>query len=195
MTATWRSSQKADRRARLLERAAGLFAERGFAAVTTAELGEAAGMSGPALYKHFPSKEAILVELLVDASERLLAGCHDIVADSEGIPAARRLEALIAFHLDFATAAPDIIRIQDRELSGLAPDARRRVRMLQRRYVEEWDLVLAAARPDLAAAERQVRLLGVFGLLNSTPHSARRGAATGVLGGMAVRALLGSGRP
>ncbi|WP_313823201.1 helix-turn-helix domain-containing protein, partial [Citricoccus sp.] len=82
MTATWRATQKANRRTALMESAARLFAERGFAAVSTTELGEAVGMSGPALYKHFASKDALLAEILVDASERLLAGCRAILAEA-----------------------------------------------------------------------------------------------------------------
>lgn len=203
MTATWRSTQKANRRARLLDEAAALFAARGFAAVTTAEIGEAVGMSGPALYKHFSSKDAILTELLVDASERLLEGCREILAqDAPGggrgldkDAAASVLADLIAFHIGFATAAPDIIRIQDRELAGLGADANHRVRSLQRAYVDAWDEVLAAAQPGLSDAERETRLLGVFGLLNSTPHSAAASGAdaAGILAGMAQRALGGSG--
>lgn len=192
MTATWRETQKANRRAQLLESAASLFAERGFAAVTTVELGEAVGMSGPALYKHFASKEAILAELLVDASERLLAGCRVILAGPDATPT-DRLDELIRFHIGFAVAAPDIIRIQDRELAGLPADVNHRVRALQRTYVAEWDAVLAAARPALTPAERGVRLLGTFGLLNSTPHSAPGGGAEAerVLARMAHDALLG----
>jgi len=191
---TWRSSQKADRRARLLVEAAGLFARRGFAAVTTVEIGEAVGMSGPALYKHFPSKDAILAELLVDASERLLHGGREIVAGadpSDAVAAGAVLDELIAFHIGFATAAPDIIRIQDRELAGLDSDTNHRVRRLQRAYVAEWDIVLATAEPALSAPERQTRLLGVFGLLNSTPHSAGASGddAARILAGMARRAL------
>ncbi len=191
MTATWRTSQKANRRAQLLEESAALFAARGFAAVTTTEIGEAVGLTGPALYKHFASKEAILAELLLDTSERLLAGCREIQSTGEN-DAAVRLGQLIDFHIGFATAAPDVIRIQDRELAGLPAEANQRVRRLQREYVEEWDAVLAAARDDLSAPERQTRLLGVFGLLNSTPHSAPASgsAAAGILSRMARRALL-----
>jgi len=193
VTATWRETQKANRRALLLERAAALFAQRGFAAVTTVELGEAVGVSGPALYKHFASKDAILAELLVDASERLLAGGRRILDDDTTSDPAGVLRELIAFHVGFAVAAPDVIRIQDRELAGLPADVGRRVRGLQRTYVSEWDAVLAAARPDLSPAERQTRLLGAFGILNSTPHSAAASGveAAGILAGMAERALLG----
>ncbi len=190
VASTWRAMQKASRRASLMRSSARLFAERGFAAVSTVELGEAVGMSGPALYNYFPSKESLLAELLVDASERLLRGCRSILA--EGGEPADTLAKLIRFHLEFATTDPDIIRIQDRELPQLPAETNHRVRSLQRQYVQDWDGVLAAVRPDLTPRERQTRLLAGFGLLNSTPHSAvpTDSGAGGILGAMAMRALV-----
>ena len=38
------------------------------------EIGAAVGISGPGLYRHFPGKDAMLAEMLVGISERLLAG-------------------------------------------------------------------------------------------------------------------------
>ncbi|GAA4779959.1 TetR/AcrR family transcriptional regulator [Citricoccus nitrophenolicus] len=208
MTATWRATQKAHRRAALMESAARLFAERGFAAVSTADLGEAVGMSGPALYKHFSSKDALLAEILVDASERLLDGCRAILTEESGPgragDPALTLARLVRFHLDFATSDPDVIRIQDRELPSLASEDNQEVRRLQREYVQLWDGVLARLRPDLDGGERQVRLLGTFGLLNSTPHSAVDSLvdraepaepAGAILAGMAYRSLAGSSHP
>lgn len=187
----WRATQKANRRVELMRHAAALFAARGFAAVSTVELGEAVGMSGPALYNYFPSKDALLTELLVDASTRLLAGARAIV--SEGGEPASVLAGLVRFHLDFATTDPDIIRIQDRELPQLPEGPNHEVRSLQRQYVQEWDVVLAKLRPDMRADERQTRLLGTFGLLNSTPHSAEPSGpdAGAILARMALGALLG----
>ena len=49
-----------------------LFAARGFHGVSVADLGAACGISGTALYKHFPSKDAMLAEMLVSISEELL---------------------------------------------------------------------------------------------------------------------------
>ena len=49
------------RRRELIAAAARLFAARGYYAVTVDDLGEALGISGPALYRHFPSKQALLV--------------------------------------------------------------------------------------------------------------------------------------
>jgi len=61
------------RRHQILDTAAELFAARGFHGVSVADLGAACGISGPALYKHFPSKDAMLAEMLVSISEELLA--------------------------------------------------------------------------------------------------------------------------
>ena len=69
-----RSMAKSDRRSQLLAAAEQLIADRGFLAVRLEDIGAAAGVSGPAIYRHFAGKEALLVELLVGISTRLLAG-------------------------------------------------------------------------------------------------------------------------
>ncbi len=51
------------RRKLLLEAAADLFARQGFHAVGIDDIGAAAGVSGPAVYRHFQNKDAILREL------------------------------------------------------------------------------------------------------------------------------------
>ena len=61
-----------NRREQILSTAAELFAARGFHGVSVADIGAACGISGPALYKHFPAKDAVLAEMLVSISERLL---------------------------------------------------------------------------------------------------------------------------
>ena len=60
------------RRQQLLATAAELFAARGFHGVSVGDIGAACGVSGPALYRHFPSKDAMLAEMLVSISEELL---------------------------------------------------------------------------------------------------------------------------
>ena len=174
---TWRETAKADRRARYLDAAARLFAERGFDRVSIDDLGAAAGVSGPALYRHFPGKDAILAALLEEASTRLLAGAEAVLAD--GADPASALSALVAFHADFAVAERDVIRVQDRELDRMPTDANRRIRRLQRRYVELWAEPLARLLPEASEAELRVRLHGVFGLLNSTPHHPLAGSLPG----------------
>lgn len=187
---TRRERMKADRRQQLLDAAARLIAERGFAGVRLEDLGAAVGISGPAVYRHFSNKEALLVELLVGISQRLLDG-GTAVADQAASPA-DALSALIEFHLDFAFGERDLIRIQDRDLESLPDVARRQVRKTQRRYVELWVSVLQRVDESLPEQEARVKAHAIFGLINSTPHSANRSApaqARGVLCAMAVAAL------
>ncbi len=164
-----RSRRKSDRRLQLLAAAERLFAERGFLAVRLEDIGAAAGVSGPAIYRHFPNKESLLVELLVGISTRLLAGAREV--RSRGTDAAAALDGLIDFHLDFALGEPDLIRIQDRDLAYLPAAAERQVRRAQRQYVEVWVGVLRQLEPGLAETDARLMAHAVFGLLNSTPHS------------------------
>lgn len=188
--ATARDRAKAERRAALLTAAAQLFAERGFPRVSLDDLGAAAGVSGPAVYKHFASKQAVLAAILVDASEGLLAGGRAVVALA-GADARAALEGLVAFHVDFALANADVIRVQDHDLDSLADDDRHTVRALQREYVELWVDVLARLRPADARLALRTRAHACFGLINSTPHSSRVGAraARSILESMALAAL------
>jgi len=197
MPSTWRATQKASRRSAYLAAAATLFAARSYAEVTIGDLGEAAGVSGPALYKHFANKEAVLVELLVAVSQRLLGAAQEIVADD--IPASEKLDRLVAFHTDFALQESDTILIQGRDLGLLPPEASRRVRSLQRAYLEQWRAVLTQVRPELDRDECELRLQGVFGLLNSTAFSAGhigpRARSARILAGMAMSCLMVDAQP
>jgi len=187
---TARERAKADRREVLLDAAARLFAERGFDRVSLEDLGAAAGVSGPAVYRHFPGKQAVLGALLVGVSENLVAGGAEVVARVEGADDA--LAAIVAFHVDFALANPDVIRVQDRDLDSLADDDRGRVRSLQRTYIDTWVGLLARVLPDVERPQLRIRARATFGLINSTPHSARsspRAAVRALLESMALAAL------
>ncbi|MGW0779893.1 SACE_7040 family transcriptional regulator [Streptomyces sp. NPDC002913] len=164
------------RREQILREAARLFAERGFHGVGVDEIGAAVGISGPGLYRHFPGKDAMLAELLVGISERLLAGGRLRVTeggDSRGGSPEDLLDALIEGHIDFALDDRPLITLHDRELDRLRDTDRKRVRQLQRQYVEVWVEAVRALYPALAENEARVTVHAVFGLLNSTPHLTR----------------------
>src|SRR3954454_22953701 len=138
-TALHAHAGRPSRREQILQAAAQLFAERGWRAVGVDDVGAAVGVTGPAIYRHFASKDAMLAEMLVRISERLLAGGSERVAhardDAAGDDAAAQLRALIAFHVDFALDNPALITVQDRDLGSLAESAAAQVRRLQLRYV------------------------------------------------------------
>jgi AcrR family transcriptional regulator len=158
------------RRAEIMSAAAALFAQRGFHGVSIDDIGAAAGLSGPGIYRHFPSKEAVLAQMLLDISERLLEeGGRRASAAAD---AQEALDALLRWHIGFALGQPDLITVQTRELANVPATARRQIRRLQRLYVEEWVTVLSELSPHAAQAGLRTAVHATFGLLNSTPHSA-----------------------
>lgn len=189
---TARDRAKAKRTDAILAAAAELFATRGYSGVSLEDIGAAVGISGPAVYRHFAGKNALLGALLIGVSERLVAGGRDVAGLQDSAP--ERMRALIDFHVDFALGNADVIRVQDRDLAHLNDDARSDVRRLQRTYIELWMDSLA----PLVSGDRdelRLRVQACFGLLNSTPHSTsaalRARVDTGhLLADMALQALL-----
>ena|ERR1039458_4188592 len=166
---TRRSRMKAERRLQLVRAASRLFAERGFRAVSMEDLAAEADVSGPAVYRHFASKEALLADLLIAVSQQLL---EQGTRRSKNVSSFESLKLLIAFHTDFALRDRDLIRIQDHDFSNLAPEDARTVSRLQRAYLEVWVEVLRQIDPTLGEGVARTKIQAVFGLINSTPHSA-----------------------
>lgn len=160
---------RSERRDQILAAAAELFARHGFHGVGIDDIGAAVGISGPALYRHFRSKDAMLGEMLTSISGYLLdGGTHQIQqgGDPEAV-----LTGLVRFHITFALSRPALITVQERNLGNLAAADRKQVRSLQRRYVEVWVQALRAAVPELDQTHARSTAHAVFGLMNSTPHS------------------------
>ncbi len=184
------SAPALSRREQIVEVAAGLFAERGFHGVSVYDIGAAVGISGAALYKHFANKEALLGVMLVGISERLLSEGRrrSDLAAPDGPDAV--LSALIGWHVEFALTYPALITVQFRDLASLSEADRHTVRRLQREYVEIW---VTTIRAVVGADEARARSAAhaVFGLINSTPHSARLNPAemAGLLATMARGAV------
>ena len=81
------------RRRELIAAAARLFAARGYYAVTVDDIGEAVGLTGPALYRHFSSKEALLVAVFDEVIEELTGRLRQLLGGQPSLPVA---EAVLA---------------------------------------------------------------------------------------------------
>jgi AcrR family transcriptional regulator len=178
------------RREQILAAAAELFARHGFHGVGIDDIGSAVGISGPALYRHFRSKDAMLGEMLTSISAELLEGGQarvDAAADAKAT-----LVDLVRFHVDFALDNPSLITVQERNLGNLTDPDRRKVRALQRRYVETWVQAIRDAVPTTPEPMARAAAHAVFGLMNSTPHSRYldRDQMADLLTAMALTALI-----
>ena len=112
------------RRTEILAAAAELFARHGYDGVSIGDIGRAVGLTGPVLYRHFRGKDAVLAEILLDISDRLLTeGSARVVAAADPLAA---LDALLRWHIAFSLDNPVLIIVHERELDNVPEPQRRR---------------------------------------------------------------------
>jgi len=160
--------RRPERRDQILEIAVRLFHERGFHATGMDDIGEEAGITGPAIYRHFDSKDEILVEAIEVAGQRLAD--FDEIDDSDWSPE-ERLEQLARHHARAALTNQAMAAVVITERRHLAPEPRARLDRVLRRRVQEWVRALTEVRPELSDAVARLMVFGVFTLLTSmTQH-------------------------
>jgi AcrR family transcriptional regulator len=189
-TATGQSRRGSQRRADFLQVAAELFAERGYGGTSVDDVGARLGVSGPAIYWHFVSKEALLTQMLSDISEQLLIGGTRCVAEASDDMEA--LRALVRWQVAFALDHPELITVHARDLAHVPVPDRQRIRRTQRVYVEQWVDALGGIAPDVEVPVRRAAAHAAIGLINSTPYlgpGLERDGLAQLLECMAVAAL------
>ena len=149
---TERDRAKADRQAAILHEAARLFAERGFSGVSLEDLGAAVGVSGPALYRHFANKQALLGAILVRRQRTAPARRAPRGRTTAARPPSGST-ALIALPRRLRPrATPTSSACRTATSPASATRTATRVRRLQREYVEVWIGILAELHPERAEA-------------------------------------------
>ncbi|MGK2877453.1 MAG: TetR/AcrR family transcriptional regulator [Solirubrobacterales bacterium] len=154
-----------DRDRAILDAASRLFVERGFDAVSVDEIGAAAGVTGPAIYRHFRGKDEILTTLFDEAMDRLLqlAGPPD---DDPWV----ELKHLIRAQVRFVANHRELVAVYAREDRSLDGDTRKRLHRRQRSHVERWVEVLHRCFPDRSEPELAISAHAAIGLLLSVAH-------------------------
>lgn len=149
----------ANRRALLLDAASRLFARRGFHGVSVADIGEAVGVTAPALYRHFANKDAILVSIVLDTADRLDA-LIDKHRDAES-PLAGCVRALTTAVLDRPDQVVTYLRERHRLEGADAVEQTQR----ERHFTEVFGRMVAAACAGLHPDAAAVRTIGAVGVL------------------------------
>lgn len=124
-----------ERRAVTVEAVVELAAEQNPSEITTSAIARHMGVTQGALFKHFPSKDAILQAVMEWVAERLLSRL-DKAAHSAPTPLAA-VEAMFMAHVDFVVEHPGVPRMLFGELQRAEPTAPKRMaQTLLRRYRE-----------------------------------------------------------
>ncbi|TDP91911.1 TetR/AcrR family transcriptional regulator [Labedaea rhizosphaerae] len=156
-----------DRKERILVAAADLVARSGYHAVSMADIGAAAGITGSGIYRHFDGKSAVLVALFERVIDGLLRDEKRIV-EQETTDLRVALRKLIDGQIEFVVADRELAQVYFHEINNLPEVDRRRLRRKQRLYLEEWVHLVAELRTDLGDTEARVIVHAAIAAIQST---------------------------
>ena len=178
----------------ILDAAERLFYERGFNGVGVDEIGQAAGVTGSAIYRHFNSKDEILAMLFDRVIDSLLT--TPSTAEDEPV---KELHQLASSMAELARSHRQLAGIWEREHRALAEPYKRRYHRRMRKYIDRWVECLDRMYPGhssdyLRAAVRAVHAMLLSDATRSGPAAAN-GEALELVVSMAVRSLAALGEP
>ena len=160
-----RTTKGTRRRQAILAAAARLFRERGFRATSLDDIGAAAGVSGPAIYRYFASKHELLSRLIEDAAVAWRETVDEVL--SQDTPPLVTLERLIDAAVALQLESGNLRVVYYQELRSLDDEARRRLARIDRVTMAEWVHLLCEVRPGLTDDEARAAVVMVDGLLRS----------------------------
>lgn len=175
-----RERKKAATRQALADAALALFLDRGFDAVTVAEIAEAADVSVTTLFKHFPSKESLVFDEDAANESELVGAVRDrapgtTVLDALHACVAARIDSLQAFHVEGAEPSGRrdavVSRMQRfRELVDATPSVREYAR---RMWIRHEHALAAAIAEDLGQAGPSPQVRAVAHVVADLPTQLR----------------------
>jgi AcrR family transcriptional regulator len=163
-----------DRKAQIALAAAELFCARGFHGVGVDEIAAAVGIRGPAVYRHFPNKYAILVHATRELADSLLA----VTADPAGETHEEVLDGLLGAVARVAVQRRKATGLYQWEARYLSDEHRREFGADLAKLVDRLAVPLRKLRPELRAGEARVLVraaLSVFGSLSTHRATSHRG--------------------
>ncbi|WP_409462719.1 TetR/AcrR family transcriptional regulator [Amycolatopsis sp. GA6-003] len=158
------------RREQVLTAATGLFAERGFHTVSMEDIGAAAGIAGPSVYRHFPSKAALMVAIGHRAADRLALAAEQALQAADERSALGRLAAS---YVHILLRTPELLVSFTADRVTMPERDKADLRRVQRDYVDQWVSLLCAVFPELPAREAKIRVHAALTIANDLSRTGR----------------------
>nr|WP_310522877.1 TetR/AcrR family transcriptional regulator [Polymorphobacter sp.] len=149
--------------------AARLMREKGYGGVSIDEIGAAAKITGPAIYKYFDSKAAILAAILT----RGVATAREMLSavDVDRLGPVEALKQRIHVYIKYAEMDRDGMVVSVREANHVPAPYFEIFRQQQREIREENVRILMMARPELSLADARFMLTNVLqGLISASAY-------------------------
>lgn len=175
-----RRARPADRRRQLIAHAVTLFAERGYAHVSLADIARAAGVTAPALYRHFPDKQSLLAASVMTGIDDLQACTDHAVHNGHGTGGAATADLIGALSA-LGARRPDAISLWRNVRPHLSDEQNRQVVVRTQQIVHDWSVLVTGIthESDRAGTDLAWAILSVAGSLavHTTRLPAGRAAA------------------
>jgi AcrR family transcriptional regulator len=156
----------ANRRELILAAAIELFHERGYPATGVDDIGKAVDVSGPAIYRHFSSKEEILLEAIEMAADEVHEANQNARATGTGPMAV--LEGYVRAYVRVAIERSALISVWTSEARHLTSSRRSPMTRRLRAWSSEWTDELQKVRPGLTNDDARVLVAGAIGMISTT---------------------------
>ena len=153
----------AQRRDEIMRTAARLFQQWGYGGVGIDDIGSEIGISGPAIYRHFPGKEALLAEIGLQFLDSMVAVSEAAIADTNSDTPT--LSRLVTAAVDLTLDRPAELAVCLRSLWYLNEDRLAEVDKRWQALIHAWTPVIAEVRPDLDASESSIYVRASCGLI------------------------------
>lgn len=154
----------------VLEAAAQVFAQRGYANTTTNHIAARAGVSIGSLYQYFPSKDSILLALAERHLERTFAATMQEVGDKRDAPVPELLRAIVDALVQAHQAEPRLHRVIFEE-ARLDASFRRRLDDLEGKAMQIARELIEERCAELAIDNPHIASLLVVQILEAVTHS------------------------
>ena len=161
------------RQEQIIEAATRLFHEQGFHATSMDEIGAAAGITGPGLYRHFSSKDDILLAVF----DRIWDLLRDAIERSAGLEPNEALDVLINAHTTLALDQGAELMLLVRELRYVPEYYQRAAERNDERYTDAWAEAIMKLHQELSLDEARAAGRGLIGLIGSAARPTRIGVS------------------
>ena len=166
------------RREQLLSAATALFRDHGYHAVSMEDIGAAAGIAGPSIYRYFPSKAAILVAAGYRMADRLASTAATAIGEAADPPDA--LARLASSYVDTVLRSDNLMATFASEHANLPDPDRKELVRVQREYVAQWIRLVRAISPELGEPDVRITVHAALTVVNDLARTPRILARPGI---------------
>jgi len=161
-----RANNYEEKRQLILDKAASLFAQQGFAGTSISSIAQFCGASKSLLYHYYQSKEALLFDMLYSHCSLLVRAADDAIdIDAK---AEEQLKHLIRSLLNIYMGSRDKHVVLLNDLHCLPHDQQEQVRDLERRVVQVFKDLVGKLKPELSQQARTTLAMHLMGAINWT---------------------------